>query len=103
MKLTVLYIKNIILEMIFTYFPDCILNNEIIKNGQEVISKEACQTCLCLNGNIKCKSKSCQVIHCTNPTVKDCCPSCDFGKQGRIKYLNILNNFNVIIIYLIRM
>lgn len=77
--------KNII-KIKFTFFSDCLIKNQIIKAGQEVTSKDVCQTCLCLNGNIECKSRPCQVIHCTNPIVKDCCPSCDFGKHTRIKY-----------------
>ncbi|GAB1599713.1 kielin/chordin-like protein [Argonauta hians] len=58
---------------------DCLVNNEIIPNGEEqqIGEDNPCRVCKCQNGSLECHSKSCpQSSTCTDPVIRDCCPEC---------------------------
>ncbi|KAL0968355.1 hypothetical protein UPYG_G00265780 [Umbra pygmaea] len=57
----------------------CGMNGQDFLNGTQVPSKDPCQECVCVKGDVHCSALPCPVISCQNPVQRpgDCCPWCD--------------------------
>ncbi|XP_061577935.1 kielin/chordin-like protein isoform X2 [Cololabis saira] len=57
---------------------DCGVNGHDFPNGAAVPTRDHCQECTCVNGNVVCSPLQCPALSCHNPVhhAGECCPRC---------------------------
>ncbi|XP_062861314.1 kielin/chordin-like protein [Trichomycterus rosablanca] len=57
----------------------CGMNGLNYLNGEQVPSRDRCEQCVCVNGNVHCQPLTCPATPCSHPVRKadDCCPRCE--------------------------